>query len=292
MYKIISIGIIAYISLISLFAQTKYWNRFRESSGRLGAVYFSEDETKADRIERRFYTKRGRKLVDCHILSLEPPNEIVGRIYFYPNGQLSQEILYTEAEGTISRTQYWDEDGTSKGAEINLADSSGFKRSIFEYPDGKMKYRTVSQYPSYYLQKGGWYSNGQRWFEAKSSKGQLNELVAYDSYGQVIDLALLAEDKISWTVDPELKNRGEISERIGYPQTARAEGIQGKVAFRLLISPSGELLSYSMLESPGDILTWAVEQYLWDLQFNPAQSKEGTAVYGWVEYFADFKLLK
>ncbi|MFK7922196.1 MAG: energy transducer TonB [Bacteroidia bacterium] len=292
MYKTIILGIVGCLSLASVSAQTKYWNTSLRRCGKLSAVYYSKDETKDDRIERRFYTKRGKKLVNAHILSLESPREVIGRIYFWPNGQVLQEILYDESEGARKSVHYWSEEGEPLGAEINLPDSSGFARNIAEYPDGKLKYRTTSQFNSYYIQKAAWYPNGNRWFELESSKGQIKALIAYDTLGQVLDLSLLTEDKISWKLEPELQNQAEVSRRIGYPQIARSEGMQGRVMFRLLINPEGKLMAYTLVESPGDILTFSVEQYLWDLQFSPGQSDAGEAVYAWVDYFADFKLLK
>lgn len=292
MYKFITIGIIAYLCLISLSAQTKYWDNFREPSGRLTATYLSKDEIKSDRIERRFYTKWGLKLLDAQLLSLASPHEIIGRLYFWPNGEVSQEIMYDTTGIKRKSVHYWGEDGTALGAEQYLSDSSGYNRVLTEYPDGGRKFRTNTHYQSFRIQKVGWYPNGKAWFEVASHKGDISNLVVYDSVGQALDLSLLSEEKINWEIGPDIQNREEILKSIGYPQIARAEGIQGKLIFRLLVSPTGKVMSYHLVQSPGDILTIAVEQYLWDLAFIPAQSKAGVATYGYVDFVTDFKLLR
>lgn len=80
---------------------------------------------------------------------------------------------------------------------------------------------------------------------------------------------------------PKPLNMMKVVSAIGYPDSAKEAGLQGKVYVRILVGKEGEVSDYKVLKSPGKILTQAVEAHIEELVFSPG-TLEGKPVKVWV----------
>ncbi|MEM6629011.1 MAG: TonB family protein [Bacteroidota bacterium] len=90
--------------------------------------------------------------------------------------------------------------------------------------------------------------------------------------------------------EPKPENMRAVQMKIGYPQIARAAGIEGTVVLRILVGEKGQYIRHVVLNSAHAVLDRAVVQYVEELSFTPAQ-KDGEAVKFWVNLPFTFKLI-
>ena len=89
--------------------------------------------------------------------------------------------------------------------------------------------------------------------------------------------------------EPKVLNLPELVGKIGYPEKAKKEGIEGMVVVKVLVGEKGEYLQHEVLKDPDPSLTQEVEKYLTDLKMEPA-TKDGKPVKFWVSIPFKFKL--
>lgn len=88
---------------------------------------------------------------------------------------------------------------------------------------------------------------------------------------------------------PKAMNLNEISKNIGYPPTAKAAGIQGKIVFRVLVSPNGKYVKHIIVKKQHPLLVNACLKEVKKLEFSPA-IQAGKPVACWVNIPFSFKL--
>lgn len=108
------------------------------------------------------------------------------------------------------------------------------------------------------------------------------------------EASAIAEPQLEEVIEmdnmPQPLNLREIKQAIGYPQIAMDAKIQGQVVARILIGPSGEYIRHEVVKSDHDILKWAVEEQISELEFEPAL-KDGEGVKFWLNIPFNFVLL-
>jgi TonB family protein len=102
--------------------------------------------------------------------------------------------------------------------------------------------------------------------------------------------AVPASENDSSVVDMEATpiNFDQVREMVGYPNRARAERIQGRVAVRVLVNEYGTYVRHRVLFSPNPILTEAVEEWIYLIRFAPA-FRNRKPVRSWITIPFEFK---
>ncbi len=95
---------------------------------------------------------------------------------------------------------------------------------------------------------------------------------------------------ISVDEEPVPLNMADIQRTIGYPVTAREEGMQGTVVLRVLVDEGGNYLDHSVITQISPLLTEPVEREIANIKFTPA-IVEGVPVKFWVNIPFRFRLL-
>ena len=92
-------------------------------------------------------------------------------------------------------------------------------------------------------------------------------------------------------VEEEAKplNLVEVNQNIGYPDSARIKGIEGRVVARILVDEAGNYLKHSITGQADTLLIGAVEEHISELKFSPAKNG-GEALKFWVNIPFNFKL--
>jgi TonB family protein len=83
-------------------------------------------------------------------------------------------------------------------------------------------------------------------------------------------------------------NLDQVREMVGYPNRARAERIQGRVAVRVLVNEYGTYVRHRVLSSPNAVLTEAVEEWIYLIRFAPA-FRNRKPVRSWIAIPFEFK---
>lgn len=73
---------------------------------------------------------------------------------------------------------------------------------------------------------------------------------------------------------PEVVNMDEIRQRLKYPAALREAGIEGKVIVRVLVNSSSRVEAHEIIRSPHPLLSKAVEDVIYDLEFQSFESKD------------------
>lgn len=89
---------------------------------------------------------------------------------------------------------------------------------------------------------------------------------------------------------PQPLNMREIQTEVGYPEQARAEGIEGMVVARILVDEEGNYERHEWVKGEPAILAQAVDEQIAQLSFKPA-AKNGKPVKFWVNLPFNFKLM-
>lgn len=89
--------------------------------------------------------------------------------------------------------------------------------------------------------------------------------------------------------EPAPVNLDVIKKNIGYPNQAKELGIQGKVIIRILVNKEGKPTKHVVVRSPHSLLTDAVVNQLYNLQFTPG-IQAGKPISVWVNIPFDFRL--
>ena len=89
--------------------------------------------------------------------------------------------------------------------------------------------------------------------------------------------------------EPAPVNLDVIKKNIGYPNQAKELGIQGKVIIRVLVNKEGKPVKHVVVRSPHSLLTDAVVNQLYNLQFTPG-IQAGKPISVWVNIPFDFRL--
>ncbi|MEM9933097.1 MAG: M56 family metallopeptidase, partial [Bacteroidota bacterium] len=95
---------------------------------------------------------------------------------------------------------------------------------------------------------------------------------------------------VSVEEEPIPLNIADIQRSIGYPATAREEGIDGTVVVRVLVDINGHYREHVVLTEVSPLLTGPVEREISNLRFTPA-IQDGHPVNFWVNIPFNFKLL-
>jgi len=89
--------------------------------------------------------------------------------------------------------------------------------------------------------------------------------------------------------EPQPINLKEVNQEIGYPDSARAYGIEGRVVARILIDEEGNYLKHKITSEGDTLLAQAVAAHLSDLKFTPA-IQNGEPIKYWINIPFNFKL--
>ncbi|MEL6132883.1 MAG: TonB family protein [Bacteroidota bacterium] len=89
--------------------------------------------------------------------------------------------------------------------------------------------------------------------------------------------------------EPQPLNLPEVQASIGYPEEARAKGIEGTVVTRILVDSTGRYIKHIVISDPDPALTRAVSERLSALKFDPAIAG-GKPINFWVNLPFRFKL--
>ncbi|MEM9721002.1 MAG: TonB family protein [Bacteroidota bacterium] len=92
-------------------------------------------------------------------------------------------------------------------------------------------------------------------------------------------------------VEEEAKpiNLAEVNQTIGYPDSARIKGIEGRVVARILVDEEGNYLKHQITGKADSLLVVAVEEHISELKFSPAKNG-GKVLKYWVNIPFNFKL--
>ncbi|WP_258104388.1 energy transducer TonB [Marinoscillum sp. MHG1-6] len=96
------------------------------------------------------------------------------------------------------------------------------------------------------------------------------------------------EDAVARTA--KATNFSEVINKIEYPQTARTNGIEGRVLVLVKINEEGKVATTKVVSSPSEELSKAVITAMKKLQFEPAKNANGVAVPSAVHVPVDFEL--
>lgn len=90
--------------------------------------------------------------------------------------------------------------------------------------------------------------------------------------------------------EPKPLNLGEVRQKIGYPEEAVSQNIQGNVVVRVLVDETGDYVRHQIIGKADPILQDAVEAHLAEMQFSPAKV-DSKAIKFWVNIPFSFKLI-
>lgn len=104
---------------------------------------------------------------------------------------------------------------------------------------------------------------------------------------------ILAGSKISQSQEtaPTPLNLAEISSQLNYPDSARANKIEGQVVIKVLLDANGNVEKLSEDISGPEVFHNEVKRVIWKLKFSPAR-KDGEPVKCWVSIPFRFELSK
>ncbi|MCI4669053.1 MAG: M56 family metallopeptidase [Bacteroidia bacterium] len=86
-------------------------------------------------------------------------------------------------------------------------------------------------------------------------------------------------------------NINEVKKTIGYPKTAREQGIQGQVVVRILVDKEGKVRDFKTVMSESPVLEKAVLPHITELEFSPA-AIDGKKASMWVNIPFRFVMLE
>ncbi len=89
--------------------------------------------------------------------------------------------------------------------------------------------------------------------------------------------------------EPKPLNLAEVNQTIGYPDSARVKGIEGRVVARILIDKEGKYVKHQITNAPDSILIAAVEEHISEITFTPAK-QSGDPILYWMNIPFNFKL--
>ncbi len=87
--------------------------------------------------------------------------------------------------------------------------------------------------------------------------------------------------------EPVVTNLDEVRKRIGYPVTALVSGVEGTVAFQVLVNEQGEPIDHTLVHSLSPEIDQRVASYIGELRFLPARNND-TLVEEWVDVAIEF----
>ena len=92
-------------------------------------------------------------------------------------------------------------------------------------------------------------------------------------------------------VEKEAKplNMNEVVQTIGYPDSAQAKGIEGRVVARILVDTEGNYVKHQITGNSDSLLVTAVEEHIHELTFEPAFNK-GEPLLCWINVPFTFRL--
>jgi len=89
--------------------------------------------------------------------------------------------------------------------------------------------------------------------------------------------------------EPKPLNLAEVNQTIGYPDSARAKGIEGRVVARILIDKEGNYVKHQITNTVDSMLVAAVEEHISEIKFTPAK-QNGEPILYWMNIPFNFKL--
>jgi TonB family protein len=148
--------------------------------------------------------------------------------------------------------------------------------------------------------KGPSHQTNRHWYLATALAGVLGVLWGLFWIGQWNDwqrsgetaemLPHATSDFLIHYEEPQPLNYKLVKQAIGYPEVAKAAGIEGQVVVRVLIDEKGMYLKHKMIKKVHPILAEVVENHLSSLQFSPFTSLQGKKRKYWVNVPFRFKL--
>ncbi|MEL6672139.1 MAG: TonB family protein [Bacteroidota bacterium] len=201
---------------------------------------------------------------------------------YFPDGSLKSHGTFSPE---ISQSwQHFFPDGTLRAKWEPLTNQKGkyqgSRRSWFR-ENGK---KLMEESPGGEVK--AWHPNGQL-----SLTCQKENIIAYDSAGQVIAFQDSLTSQGIIIQEPIPLNMGHIRRLIGYPKLARDAGIEGLVVYALKVNDKGEPQEFFLFRSSHPTLDDPIQAALPLLKFSPAQTDQDIAVPMWVFIPFNFKLL-
>lgn len=90
--------------------------------------------------------------------------------------------------------------------------------------------------------------------------------------------------------NPKPTNYKEVISKIGYPETSKAQGIEGQVIVTLKVNKNGKVVNHRFDSYPCTDMRDAVKDVLKDLRFKAAKNASGEPVVGFIALPVNFKL--